>query len=233
MATQCPALMDSSKTGLGPSTQVLILKTVESVWLCQSCLCFLTDIPYGPTSDIAWAVWLCGLLGKPGPDHSEQAGGPDCTISLLSSTRLQQSMGTLETCWGYWDLPASSLVWPLCIGLQMKLLLYSQVSSLGSSPSSFTLEGPFSYCYICRTLVSLVTYAPLSCCGDWSEATSAGHTEVSAGECSHTPTWKCTWTGTLWTHTGIFLEVSTNPLVILCPPLLLWAEPVSQGSGSL
>lgn len=30
-------------------------------------------------------------------------------------------------------------------------------------------------CYICRTLVSLVTYAPLSCCGDWSEATSAGH----------------------------------------------------------
>lgn len=62
------------------------------------------------------------------------------------------------------------------IRLQTKLLLYCQVPSLGSSPSSFSLKWPFSEvslmfdCRVCRTLVVLVTYAPSS--GWWRLARS-------------------------------------------------------------
>lgn len=96
---------------------------------------------------------------------SEQAGGTDCTIGLLSSTRLQQSPGTLGNLLGLLGSTCELLgLWTLCIRLQMKFLLYCQVPSLESSPSSFTLEWPFSEVSLLFDLqdLGLVTYAPLS-----------------------------------------------------------------------
>lgn len=157
MITQCPALTYSSKTRLGPSSQVLILRTFELMWLSQSYPHFFSNIPYGPTSDVIWLYgyvvsWVSQVLSLTGT--SDQAGDIDCTIGLLSSTGLQQSMGTLGSLLGLLGSTCKLLsLWPLCIRLQMKFCCTFRCLLWEVHPAAVPLSAPFLKCLFCLTVV--------------------------------------------------------------------------------
>lgn len=156
MVTQCPALMESSKTGLGRSSQVLILRTFELVWFSQSDLRFWTNIPYGSTSDVVWAAWLRDLLGKPGSDHRDKGAQVVLIVPLVCSPPLGCSKAWVhwETCWGSWDLPVSFLVCgQFATGSKLNFCCTVRCLLWDVHPAALPLSSPFLKSLFCLTVI--------------------------------------------------------------------------------
>ena len=169
------AQSDSSKTSLVPSSQRLVLRTLELAWVSQLDLCYLTNTSYGHILNITWAVLLRGLLNNPGPDHQDKWASMwrwlcycwlyHWFIQLYPNptTKPQQSLGTLGSQLGLLGSACELLsLWSLAVGPKWSFSCHNVCSPV-SSPCSLSLEWPFSEaslifdCLVCRTLVILVT----------------------------------------------------------------------------
>lgn len=163
MGTQCTAQRDSPKTRLGPSSQVLVLRTLELAWLPQPDLCYLTKMSYGYVSNIIWAVLLYGLLGNSDPNHQDKWASMWCRlhycwlyhwfIHLHPTTKPQQSMGTLGSLLGLLRSACELQgLRPLAAGPEWNFSCSVMCVLWGFHPVAFPSSGPFLRCLLYLTV---------------------------------------------------------------------------------